>query len=252
MHRRTVGLSLVFVIVLALAFSASGVAVAQDGPPPWVRLNIVHVEPQMIDEFIALQQQLTADAKENKVPWRIVSRTEAFGNSYRFMIATPMRQLAELDRPSQPNPSLVNRLRRCITERESYAVRDMPDLANPLPEDKEPGLMVFSLAKIAPGREQDYVDMMRSDVLPHFKDANYNYVSGSMAFGGVGAFIHVFYVDNYAELDLGSPVMRALGSDGAQEVTKKFSGVVTSNEQWIARVIKDASYTALPEESEEP
>ena len=112
--------------------------------------------------------------------------------------------------------------------------------------------MVVNIANVFPGREQEYVDVMKNDFLPHFTEAKVHHVSGSLSFGGPAGFIHVFYVDDFAELDRGSPVMRALGSDGAQEVNAKFAGVVTASQLWVARLVADASYTSLPEESEEP
>ena len=75
--------------------------------------------------------------------------------------------------------------------------------------------MVVNVAKVAPGREQEYLDVMTTDFLPHFDEDEVHHVSGSLAFGGDGGFIHVFYVENFAELDKGSPVMRALGAEGA-------------------------------------
>jgi hypothetical protein len=68
------------------------------------------------------------------------------------------------------------------------------------------------------------------------------HATGAITFGGESGFVHVFYVKNFAELDLGSPLMRALGAEGASAVTAKLSGIVTSNEIWIARLVPDASY----------
>ena len=118
----------------------------------------------------------------------------------------------------------------------------MPEIGNPLPEDEPPNLMVVNIAKIAPGREQEYLDVMSTEFLPHFDEAEMHHVTGSIAFGGKGGFIHLFYVDNFAELDKGSPVMRALGTDGAQAVTTKLAGVVLENELWTARVLPEVSY----------
>ena len=169
------------------------------------------------------------------------------------MIATPAPNLASFDDTDDADPAmtaLVNRVQRCVTSRQSYAVRTLPHIGNPLPEDAQPDLMVVNVARIAPGREQDYLDVMTSDILPHFEEAEIHHVSGSLAFGGESGFIHVFYVDDFAELDKGSPVMRALGAEGAQAVTAKLSGIVTSNELWLARVIPDVSYFPTPEEEE--
>jgi hypothetical protein len=104
--------------------------------------------------------------------------------------------------------------------------------------------MVVNLARVFPGREQDYVNVMKSDFLPQFDAANVHHVTGILALGGEGGFLHVFYFENFAELDKGSPVMRALGPEGASAVTAKLSGIVSSSALWVARVIPELSFGA--------
>ena len=102
---------------------------------PWVQLTIVDVIPSMREEFVAVQRELTARAKEAKTPWRTVSRADEFGDTYRFLIATPLSSLATFDKPEPPDAGLVTRAERCITRRVSYAVRNLPELSKPLPEE---------------------------------------------------------------------------------------------------------------------
>lgn len=209
----------------------------------------------MVEEFVAIQRELSERAKEAGVPWRSVSRTEVFGDTYRFLIASPVTNLATFDEPGEAGPalsSLISRVQRCITGRQSYAVLALPDISNPLPESDDPDLMIVNMSIVAPGREGDYLNIMKTSVLPHFDEAKVHHVTGSLAFGGEGGFIHVFYVENFAELDKGSPVMRALGAEGAQEVTASFSGIVSRSELWLARILPGASYGQGAEESEEP
>ena len=245
-------LSAVGLVLLALSASAA----LQDKKPakdaaPWVQLTIVEVVPSMVEEFLAVQRDLTARAKEVKTPWRTVSRTEVFGDTYRFFIASPVANLASFDKADDDpaTTALVRRAERCITGRTSYAVRNLPDVSNPLAEGKQPGLMVVNIARVFPGREQDYVNVMKSDFLPHFDEAKVHHVTGVLAFGGENGFLHVFYVENFAELDKGSPVMRALGPEGAQAATAKLSGIVSSSSLWIARVIPELSFGPPPAES---
>ncbi|MGH9323214.1 MAG: hypothetical protein ACRD3V_25440, partial [Vicinamibacteria bacterium] len=128
---------------------------------------------------VAAQRELAARAKESKTPWRTVSRTEVFGDTYRFFIATPLSSLASFD------------------------------------------------------------------------EANVHHVTGALAFGGENGFLHVFYVESFAELDKGSPVMRALGPEGAQAAAAKLAGIVSSSELWVARLIPELSFgPPAPTESE--
>jgi len=233
-----------FVFFLAGGLATPYPAAAQT-PTPWVQLTIVHVNPSMVDEFMAVQREFMAHAKEAGTPWRLVSRTAVFGDTYRFVIATPVERLASFDETPDSDPSLaalINRVQKCVTSRQSYAVRTMPDMDNPLPEGEEPDLMVMSLSRVAAGRGPDYLDLMASDFLPHFDAAGVHHVTGALTFGGESGFIHVFYVNDFEELDEGSPVVRALGTEGAQVVTAKLSGIVTRSELWLARRLPAVSY----------
>jgi len=218
-----------------------------------VQLTVVDVVPSMVEEFIAVQRELAARAKEAKTPWRTVSRTEVFGDAYQFFIASPVASLATFDR-AEDDPAmtaLVRRAERCITGRTSYAIRSLPDVSNPLAEGKQPGLMVVNMARVFPGREQDYVNVMKSDFLPHFDEAKVHHETGVLALGGEGGFLHVFYFESFAEIDKGSPVMGALGPEGASAATAKLSGIVSSSTLWVARVIPDLSFGPPATESTE-
>lgn len=212
---------------------------------PWIHLSIVQVHPTMVNDFIAVQRELMARASDADKPWRTVSRTAVFGDNYRFLIATPGNNLAgfndEENRDAELS-SLMSRLERCITSQQTYAIQTLKDIDNPLPPDEEPGVMIVNLSKVVPGREQEYYDVMATDFFPHFDEAEMHHVTGSMALGGDGGYIHVFYLENFGSLDQGSPVIRALGPEGAQKINKKLSGIVTSTEQWIMRLIPELSY----------
>lgn len=213
-------------------------------PPPWLQLTIVQVAPAMVDEYMAVQREITARVKKGGPPWRIVSRTDVFGDAYRFLIMSPVQNLASFDRKDSDADlvALNNRVQRYITSQQTYAIRTLPEIDNPLPEKEQPNLTVVNIARIAPGREQEYFDVMKSDFFPHFKKAEVHHVNGALTFGGESGYIHQFYVKDFAKLDEGSPVIKALGAVGAQALTAKLSGIVTSSEQWIVRLIPDLSY----------
>ena len=239
------------VLVLCVSSIISPNIAAQD-IPPWVQLEIVDVSSVMLDEFLAIEKELAAHAKKaGTIPWRNVGRTEEFGNPYRFLITTPMQNLAGFDRRGRINSEIAvlnNRRQKCIDSIQRYAVLSLPEMSNPLPEDKEPALMVINIAHVAPGREQEYLEVMKVDFLAHFDEEEAHHWTGSLAFGGESGFMHFFYVANFAELDLGSPVVRAVGADGAQKLAARLSGIVTSSEMWIARHLPELSYRPDVEE----
>jgi hypothetical protein len=219
---------------------------------PWTQLTIVDVVPSMVEEYVAVERELTTRARDEKIPWRAVSRTEVFGNRYRFVIATPLSSLGSFDRKSEPDSrlsSLEERASRCVTRRETFAVRNLSDLSNPLPQGETPGLMLVNVARVVPGREQDYVNVMKSDFLPHFQEAKVHHLSGILALGGETGFLHVFYYESFADLDRGSPVMQALGPEGALAASAKLAGIVSSSSLSVTRLIPELSF--FPEAKKE-
>ena len=242
------------VAVAALVCLAAGLALAQDDPPPWLGMTVVQVDPARVDEFLAAQRELSALEQEGGTAWRSVSRTAIFGDTYRFIITTPLQSFARLDRAGDDDSAraaIISRIRNVITSRQSYAVRTTPSLDNPLPDDEVPALMIVQIVSVVPGREQDYLRVMATDVLPHFDEAEMHHTNGALTFGGAGGYVHVFHIENFAELDQGSPLARTLGAEAAQAVTAKLSGVVTRSEQWLVRYLPDESFRPEVETEEE-
>ncbi len=210
---------------------------------------MVDVDPASIDEYMALQKDYAARAKRNAPAARTVARVEV-GNNYTFLFMTTMQNLATFDaaaRTANTDAELASisaRIQRYIKGQRSIVIRALPDIDNPLPANQQPAVMIVNIAKVYPGREQDYLKVMKDDFLPHFNKANMSHVSGSLTFGGENGFVHLFYFTNFAALDAGSPVMKALGPAGAQAVTAKLSGIVSGSEQWLVRVLPDLSYPA--------
>ena len=227
---------------------------AQDAAP-WLEMTIVHVDPARVDEFLAAQREVSALDEEAGVPWRSVGRTAVFGDTYRFVITSPLANFAQLDRADDDDgarAAAVNRIRNVITSRATYAVRTAPTLDNPLPEDETPALMLVQMVSIAPGREQEYLQVMAEDVLPHFDEAEMHHTTGALTFGGEGGYVHVFQVDDFAALDQGSPLARALGAPAALEVMAKLAGIVTRSEQWLVRYLPGVSFRPEPEAEDRP
>jgi len=237
--------ALIFIGVLATAHT---VAAQAPQTAPWMQLIIVHVEPSMVDEYTAVQRDYAARVKKAVNPGRTVSRVEV-GDTGQFLITSPVQNLAAFDaaaRQNDPELTALNiKMAKYVTNQHSYVIRAIPEIDNPLPTNQAPALIIFDVARVFPGREQDYMNIMKSDFLPHFNKANFYHVNGAVTFGGESGFVHIFYVNNFAALDAGSPVVKALGPAGALAVTAKFAGIVSSSEQWIARVLPELSYAAV-------
>lgn len=242
------------VAVLVAVMQLPGIVSAQE-VPPWFQMTVVQVDPTRLDEFLAAQGELSSLEKAAGTPWRSVSRTAIFGDTYRFIIMTPLVSFASFDRDVDADAgraAIIKRIRNVITTRQSYALRATPTIDNPLPADETPTLMLVQFVSVALGREQDYLRVMMTDVLPHFDEAKMRHTSGALTFGGEGGYVHLFHVENFAELDRGSPFARALGAEGAQQVVAQLAGVVTRSEQWLVQYLPDQSFRSEPEPEAEP
>src|SRR5437868_132323 len=94
-----------FIVFITLCLASIGRA--QSPPPaPWIQLTVVQVEPAMVDEYLALQREMVPRLRRAGIAWRTVSRTEVFGDSFRFLIAVPLQALATLDAP-KPDPEMA-------------------------------------------------------------------------------------------------------------------------------------------------
>ena len=241
-------------LVAMLAGVIPAPASAQDAAP-WIEMTIVDVDPGRVGEFVAAQSELSALDGEAGVPWRSVSRTAVFGDTYRFVVVTPLANFARFDSTAAADPAraaIISRIRHVITSRTTYALRTTPGLDNPLPDGVDPSLAIVQVVSVAPGREGEYLRVMAEDVLPHFKEAEMHHTSGALTFGGQSGYVHFFHVGNFAALDQGSPLARALGAQGAQEVMGKLSGVVRRSEQWLVRYLPDVSFRAEAETEDQP
>ena len=237
-------------LVLACALPAQSLAQEAPETSPWMEMALVSVAPGQVDEFLAAQRELAALDKTAGASWRSVSRTAGFGDRYEFLITTPLTQFGQLDRPGRPDAAragIENRIRRTITSHTTLALRTTPDIDNPLPADREPALTLVQWVTVVPGREQDYIRVMAEDVLPHFEEANMHHSSGSVTLGGDSGYVHFFQLNNFAALDQGSPLARALGPEGALEITSKLAGVLARSEQWVVRFLPELSFRQDPE-----
>ncbi len=242
-------------LLLSLVLAAAATTARGQDPAPWLEMTIVHVAPDRVDEFLAAQREISALEKEAGTEWRSVARTAVFGDTYRFVITSPLANFARLDRADDADPArnaAVSRIRNVITSRTTYALRTAPTLDNPLPDGEAPTLMIVQVVSVAPGREQEYLRVMAEDVLPHFDEAEMHHTTGALTFGGEGGYVHVFHVDNFAALDQGSPMARALGAPAALEVLAKLSGVVLRSEQWLVRYLPDLSFQPEAETEDQP
>ena len=178
MKRLVVG-SAVAVVVALLVSGSAPVTRAQEAMP-WMRVDIMEVIPDQLDEFIETQlEQVNPALRRAGVPWRSAWRTAEFGNLYERMFVTPMDDLAELDRGGplafaldrRDLERIDERVRRTISGHRSYALRYRPELSVESPNAGGLALAWITTLEVAPGRLADWQAFMR-ERLPLFRGDN--------------------------------------------------------------------------------
>lgn len=243
--------------VLALSLVPATLCLAQqpNAAPATTRyqVTVVRIKPDMIDEWIDLQKNEVIPAqKKAGVKERTVLQT-AIGNAFEYTILTPYPSFAALDGPganaralgAEAAARLGAKIRKCVDVQRSYLINRVNDLAIP------PGNAIVSRTTVyrpAPGKMQDYLGYIRTDLLPAMKKAKTDgKIAGyAVATRGVGApageMTTTTYYNKFADLDAGSPVVQAIGATAAAPVTAKGAALATTVQVIIRRRVADLSF----------
>ncbi|MCY4077613.1 MAG: hypothetical protein OXH04_19520 [Acidobacteria bacterium] len=223
---------------------------AQEGQ--WMRVDIVQVLPDKLEEYIELQiEQVNPALQRAGVPYRSSWRTAEFGNTYERLFVTPISNLADFDtggplaRALEPDrlDRIRDRVRRCTQSRQSYAIRYHPEMS--VEVDNPSGLFLAQVAtiQIAPGRQGEWEAFLREN-LPQFRESDVVFGVYERRFGpGPASWQIVENHSSYAALDQPNILERAFG-DQAEEVAARLSGIVTSVERTVLRYDAELSFSA--------
>ena len=232
------------IVVLAASFSTPCLA-----QPPMTRITITHVRPDMLTEWIDLQKNEVVPAqKKAGIKTRTVYVSGLFGNSYEYVIVTPMDNFAQFDGTAPAVKALGEagaarlgeKLRKCTLSSQSYQSIVLADLST---SNEPPEILVSTRVRVAPGKMQDFESLVKTEVTSAFKKAK---VPLLVRRRGLGANSNDVTLSagyaKYAEMDGGSPIVKALGEEGAARVLGKFTGVATLVEQVVRNRVADLSF----------
>ena len=234
---------------LVLAASLPALCLAQ---PSMNRVTFTHVKPDMLTEWVDLQKNEVVPAlKRAGQKGRTVYSSGLFGNSYEYVVITPMENFAAFDAGNPlikvlgeaASARLGEKLRKCTLSAQSFQSTRLADISYPDPANPWPQIMLSTRVRVAPGKMADFENIMKTEVLPAYKKAKVNYVANRRGFGANtnDVTISVAYA-KYAELDAGNPMVKALGPEGAAKLLAKFTGVATLVEQVIRNRQADLSF----------
>ncbi len=225
-------------------------AASQQQPPTWRRLAYVKVKPSMTQEYLALQKQVS-DAYKKAGLSRDVWTTAGFGEIGAYWSVTPFGKLADFDSPSVVEKAFgeggyqryLSRARSYIESVTYKAVQLRSDLSLLKENAPLPNMAVVVNIQVAPGRTQDFEELIKSSYLPAWKKGGADQVVVHQSvFGATGPeYIVAVVIPNFAELDKGNSMVRALGPEGAAKLSQKSAGIITSATYQIVRRLQEYS-----------
>jgi len=225
-------------------------------PAPQVQrsqVNVTWVKPDMIDEFLDFQVKQTLPAlKKAGVPQRDLYQS-VLGPAFEFRSVTPITNFAERDSFASPIEKALGAagykeynaaVRKLITSQQISVIQSIADASYDPNPNATFRILVLSMDHVAPGRETEYLNYQKNDILPlQQKGQVKRRLVNQVVFGGDPMeYRTATYMDKYADLDTGPAVTRVLGAAGALELRKKTAGVISSTQRGVYVRLDALSY----------
>jgi hypothetical protein len=244
---------LISVVVMATLLTITVSAFCQTPNPPLVAVTRAQVKPDRVQEYQELQKQATDSYKKAAIPggFRVVYRT-VVGNSVEFWILTPMSKYADRDSESPVNKVTTEveratrnmRLLQCIERSQSSIEQTIADLTVIGTGVKMPATFVrVTRTRIRPNTANDYINTLKTEVIPIVKKLNGMSLVHRVAWGGnQNEFVSVNGFEKWAELDDTTSFQKAIGEQALRRLQEKLSAIVSGSERSIMRYQPDLSY----------
>lgn len=252
------GTSLVVAMVLS-SFACARAVHAQGQPgasAESVVMSVIDIKPDLTSEFGALQADAMAAQRAGGQAWRETWHTATFGHPHRVVVLSPVAGLDHFDGQSYTAKgvgavaaaSINERARRMIAHQQIYLLQRRPDLGMGARPAKST-LGVVSYIGVAPGRELEIEQLLKTDVHAALRKAGVGYygVSRVIYGGDTSQYVTLLTFENFADLGRGHPLERALGADGLSKLQGKLAGVVTSLERHVIRLNEALSFGQTPQ-----
>jgi hypothetical protein len=237
---------------LVLASSLANLCFAQTPTGQKSRVQVIRVKPEMLDEFVDLQKNEVVPAlKKGGTKTRTVYQTALFGNATEFAIVTPFDKFAEFDGESPQlkalgataNARLGEKIRKCVQSADSFLITQEVDLSNNFQTSTPPPMIVTTRIRVAPGKMQDFENLVKNEITPGFKKEKLAFVVNRRGTGANPNDISFTTpLARYAEMDLGSAAVRALGQDTVTKLGPRFNAVATIIETVVRRRVPELSF----------
>ena len=247
---RTITTRLGMVIVGVIA-GAPSIGRAQMPPPAAVsRVTVTQVRPDMLDEWLDLQKnELMPALKKGGVKTRTVYSSGLFGTAGEYVSIVPVEKFASFDEPNAQTKALgaegaarlTAKLRKCIVSQHSYLTTRMAELSNTT--QTPPNFITVTRVRIPAGKAAEFQNIVKTEITPIYKKAN---VSLTVSQRGVGGNPSDFTLSSgltkMADMDGGSPLVKALGQEAFLKLAAKITALGPVIDQVLRARVNDLSF----------
>jgi len=214
-----------------------------------LRLTTFQVKPGKAVDFQDLVRNRIVPAYEKNGDRLSTWRGTGLGNFFRFTFVSRADKFAELDEGAGWAEAMGEgaaattwaRFRDSIDSMESSIDRFRWDLS--YRKDNDPfDMAIIITAAATPGKNSEIEAFFKNDVIAaHKKVGTRGFVVRQNVYGGHGEWVVAVPIENYAELDKGSALVRALGAEGYAKLRTRIAPLFTSVEYRVARRVDDLS-----------
>src|SRR6185503_2793064 len=221
--------------------------------PEFLSITMVSVKPEMMVDFQNFMKNTTNPAlRKGGIKSREVwQNTAAAGDAFEYVLVSPVGKLAEFDGPSalekglgaQGLPAWQTKAGALVNSVRRFIIRTRPDLSFAAQRTGAPKLAVVTAVHVAPNRNNEYENFLKTDFVPVMKQAGVTYLVSQTIFGGdANEYITLTLRDNFADLDKGPVLVQALGQEAAQKLMQKLpAGAVVHLERSLTRLVPELS-----------
>lgn len=260
MLKRITGPQALTLVVVAMIIAVAGLANfsrAQAPQPPPVRIQVTNIQlkPDMLTVWEDLQKnEMIPAQKKAGLAWRHTLANGATGQGFTRVTIIPLVNNAQLDMPgfitravsAEANANYNAKLRTTIQSQrtEIYTLEQNASLMSNL--TTMPQLQIVQVAKVLPGKGNEFLASMREDYLPNYKKAGVkDYWVWTLNAGGPGGErVMVRLIDKYAEIDRPPLFQQAGVSQDQQDKigARRNATLATPIETEVYRFIPELSY----------
>jgi len=233
---------------------------AEEMKPEWFSVAIVRVRPDSFVDWQNLQKNVVIPAlKKSGLKSREIWEAGVFGEVTEVVVVTPIESFAQYDDVPRLRKALgedayrdyLEKVRKYVTSSRTMAAQSHPDLSymgKMASMTSPPKLAVVNSTHVVPGHTFAFENLIKTEVIPAMKKVGViGYVVSRTELGGDPyEYTSLTFYDNFAEIGKGSPVARALGTQGVVRLSAKISGMIASQERVVARYNSELSFQSAP------